>query len=722
MTMEKRFGRFFWTAGWLAVVAVTGGGLEAHAEPSGRVPGLPEDALRRTISIVKQGQEASGFSASGPEIRFFFRLRVDRLVTAARLQLSTTSQKEGTLDIEVSINGSTAGRIGLRAGQAEVLDIDPSLLSDENVLALSRPGADPCGSAGKELLRVFKTAELELQQTALPIAKDLASLPLPFFDPLVEEPVTIQVALLGERTLEMARAAGLVAGYFGLQGGSRLRFAVFFDELPDGNAVVFASGQSEFTAGLIEDDGPAVSVVDHPDDAGKTARLLLFTAATPGELLGVAQQFSKGNIDRGGVLPANQSDYRPYEAPRWVENGREIRLGDLTDGAGLVLEGEKEVTQAVSFRLAPDIFAELSRPVPLVIDYRVSVPPGSVPPEVVVELNHRVIGRLEVPGPAQRPRSQRARFDIHPSLLSGYNKLRLHADFSPDGKGCEPSGPVLPRVEIEESSALHVENLHHFAVMPDVKLFVYDGFPFTRFADLRETAVLLSPQPHPQEFSLLFSALAHFSAITGELPGRAVFANSESTYEKAGRDRDLLVVAGGPWHPWLQSHADRLPFAYTPGGLAPRLPFRPGVLLNYLTGFAAFVQLPQARRFAQTVSPVLGVAGVESPWAAKRGAVLLLATENSQAPALADAMGHAEASLGGGDLLLAGSDRRGAFVLGPRTTRGEMPLWRRERWFVATHWILLFPMMIVPALFLVRWSARALELIAQRRLQPPRRR
>ncbi len=186
--------------------------------------------------------------------------------------------------------------------------------------------------------------------------------------------------------------------------------------------------------------------------------------------------------------------------------------------------------------------------------------------------------------------------------------------------------------------------------MPDVKLFVYDGFPFTRFADLRETAVLLAPQPRPAELGLLLSALAHVSAVTGELPKRAVFANSSSTYEKAGRDRDLLVVAGGPWHPWLRSHADELPFIYTPSGLAPRRPWRPSVLLNYLTGFASFVQLPQARRFAQTVSPVIGVAGVESPWAPDRSTVLLLATENSQIPALADAMDHAEASLAGGDV------------------------------------------------------------------------
>ena len=39
---------------------------------------------------------------------------------------------------------------------------------------------------------------------------------------------------------------------------------------------------------------------------------------------------------------------------------------------------------------------------------------------------------------------------------------------------------------------------------------------------------------------------------------------------------------------------------------------------------------------------------------------------------------------------------------------------------LATHWLLLLPMLVLPGLFLVRLSARALELLAQKRLQLPR--
>jgi hypothetical protein len=742
MKAVKTIFSFVWTAEFLAVVAVTSSGLLVHAEPAvqnegtradlqertehsvlkASVPESLESTDCRTISIVKAGKEAPGFNTYGSEVRVFFRLRVDRLVTAAQLHLSTINKKSGAVDIEVTLNGYTTGQVKLTAGQVEVLTLDPALLSDDNILVLRRPGADSCEPTGEKLLQALKTAELKLQQVALPIANDMTLLPLPFLDPRVEEPTTIQVVLLGERTLEMVQAASLVAAYFGLQGGSALRFAVLFDKLPVGNAVVLAVGTSEVTRGLIESKGPAVRLIDNPNGVDDAVKLLVIAAATSGELLAVTKRFTEGTITRGGVVPGNRSEYHPYEAPRWVKSDKAIRLGDLTAGTGLVLEGAGRATQAVSFRLAPDLFTDLTRAIPLVVDYRVNVPPGAPSPDLVVELNHHFIGRLALPKPAQHSMLQHARFAIHPSQLSGYNELRLHADFSPDGGGCKQQfGPVLPRVVIEGSTILHVEQLHHFTAMPDVKLFVYDGFPFTRFADLRETAVLLAPQPRPIELGLLFSAMAHVSAVTGELPKRAVFANSSSTYERAGRYRDLLVVASGPQHPWLQNHTDDLPFTYTPGGLAPRCPWRSEVLLNYLTGFTAFVQLHQARRFAQKVSPVLGVAGTESPWAPDRSTVLMLATENSQTPALADAMGHADASLAGGDLLLAGTAHRGVFVLGPRTTRGALPLWIKGRWFFTTHWLLLVPMLFVPALFLVRRFAQALELQAQKRLQLSRR-
>jgi hypothetical protein len=148
----------------------------------------------------------------------------------------------------------------------------------------------------------------------------------------------------------MIRAAGLVAAYFGLQGGSRLRFAVFFNELPAGHTVVLASGESELIRGLITGEGETIRLINHPDSTDNPAKLLVIAAEGSDELLVVAKQFAAGKIARGGVLPGNRNEYKPYEAPRWVKNGEAVRLNNLTNGADLILEGTSRTTQAVSFR------------------------------------------------------------------------------------------------------------------------------------------------------------------------------------------------------------------------------------------------------------------------------------------------------------------------------------------------------------------------------------
>ena len=248
------------------------------------------------------------------------------------------------------------------------------------------------------------------------------------------------MALLGDLTLEMVQAASLVSAYFGLQGRSRLRFSVFFDELPVGNAVVLATGESEIMSGLVAGKD-STFLVDNPNDADNSAKLLVIAAATPEDLLRL-RSVSPGEINRGGALPANRSEYRPYEAPRWVKSEKAIRLSDLTAGTELVLEGTSRATQAVSFRLAPDLFAEPTQSIPLVIDYRVSIPAGAPLPELVVELNHHFIGRLPVPGSAQRPTPNMLAL---PSIQA--NSLVIMSfesmPISVPTKGCDLSGPVL---------------------------------------------------------------------------------------------------------------------------------------------------------------------------------------------------------------------------------------------------------------------------------------
>jgi cellulose synthase (UDP-forming) len=75
--------------------------------------------------------------------------------------------------------------------------------------------------------------------------------------------------------------------------------------------------------------------------------------------------------------------------------------------------------------------------------------------------------------------------------------------------------------------------------MPDLKLFANAGFPFTQFADLSQTTVVLPANPSPGELSLYLQLLGHFGAQTG-YPALRITVGGPGTV--ISRDRDYLVL------------------------------------------------------------------------------------------------------------------------------------------------------------------------------------
>src|SRR5262249_50047457 len=63
-------------------------------------------------------------------------------------------------------------------------------------------------------------------------------------------------------------------------------------------------------------------------------------------------------------------------------------------------------------------------------------------------------------------------------------------------------------------------------------------FPFTRRADLGETAILMPALPSPRTLSSLLSVSAHLAHVAGANASRAEFISDA----KAPLDRDLIVV------------------------------------------------------------------------------------------------------------------------------------------------------------------------------------
>jgi hypothetical protein len=162
--------------------------------------------------------------------------------------------------------------------------------------------------------------------------------------------------------------------------------------------------------------------------------------------------------------------------------------------------------------------------------------------------------------------------------------------------------------------------------MPNLAAYGSSGYPFTRLADLSQTAVVLPDLPQAPELSAYLNLLGRLSESTG-YPGTAVtVARSSQVGDVA--DKDLLVIATGADQPLLKRWAGALPVGLDDSR-------RPGLLdmASKLLGSIAAL-LPDMIRPAAAATPPFSnaglsayAAGFESPLRSGRSVVLFWAQD-----------------------------------------------------------------------------------------------
>jgi cellulose synthase (UDP-forming) len=115
-----------------------------------------------------------------------------------------------------------------------------------------------------------------------------------------------------------------------------------------------------------------------------------------------------------------------------------------------------------------------------------------------------------------------------------------------------------------KSSYLDLSGFSHWAAMPNLELFANAGFPFTRYADMSQTTVVLPDAPSPQEIQMYLTLLGYFGGQTGYPALRVSVANASVLESKP--DRDLLVLGTSTDQPALSALADSLPVTFDSAG------------------------------------------------------------------------------------------------------------------------------------------------------------
>ncbi len=519
-----------------------------------------------------------------------FTIRADEVVTGAELKMFYSYSPSMIPDlshINVLMNDEVATTIELPKETAgtdleKVVKIPPRLITENNSLSLQLIGhytmqcEDPLHSS--LWAKVSNNSILEITTTPLALLNDLAILPLPFLDKRDMREMSVPMVFINKPDANTTEAAGIVASWFGAIANYRpVRFPAVLDTIPaKGSAVVFVIGKSSsLNADIGQVTGPTLSMIPNPSDPN--GKLLLVMGRDSKELRQAAAALAVGSDAMSGqtAVITNLTEItprKPYDAPNWLPSTRPVTFGELASTKTMNVSGYAPAPIRINMRVPPDLFGWREKGVPVALNYRYTPQPSSTNSSVLININDKFVksyplfpidklgggDSMLAKVMADDTMPMQAKFNIPLFMMYPQSQLQVRYmyDYIKQGE-CRDIIIDNVRGALDPDSTLDISGYSHFMPMPDLSAFTSSGFPFTRMADLSETAVVLSDTPNPQEYSTYLEVMGRMGASTG-YPVTGVSVTQAAQVEGMA-DKDLLIVATGSNQPLLKQWAGSLP-------------------------------------------------------------------------------------------------------------------------------------------------------------------
>jgi hypothetical protein len=684
-----------------------------------------------------------------------FSVRSDEVVTSAVLHLIysySPSLLPSISQLKVLVNGEVAATLPVPHEQAGILvardvSIDPRFITEFNHLNVQLIGhyTQQCEDPSNSTLwaTVSNASSLDLTYASLDSKPDLASLPAPFFDRRDVRRLELPFVFAQKPSAATLEAAGAVASWFGSLSGYRgAVFPAQIDNVPlSGNAVVFATSDQHPAGVKIPDiTGPTIAVMDRATDPNSPSRgrLLLVMGRNDAELKTAAKALGIGQNTLSGTTATitQLNDFaprKPYDAPNWLPTDRPVRFGELAEARDLSVTGYNADAVRVNMRVPPDLFMWQTKGVPIDLGYRYTVRPALDRSTLNINVNDGFVQSLRIPAVATSTfdlgryfnqvmpdRTAAARHEIYvpPLLLTPRSQLRLHFYYDYPKTG-ECQGRVLDNVvgSIDPNSTIDLSGFPHYMALPDLAAFANGGFPFTRMADLSETAVILPNDPNSADFSLYLLEMGRMGASTGYPVTGVTVAQADQVDNLA--DKDLLILGSPGRQPLLQSWAKQMPFSGDGESRNFELSDVAFKVVDWWHGPHGVERLP-ARADLSLVSSSGDalITGFESPLKSNRSAVALISAagqsdadlsaallDNDILPEIQGAM----AVIHGRDVTVT-SNGQAYYV-------GRLSPFEYMRWALSSHPLLLVLGGLLAAIIIAALFYRSLRAIAARRLR-----
>ncbi|SDR25438.1 cellulose synthase subunit [Paraburkholderia fungorum] len=718
------------------------------AEPGTQVPG----GRRQTLTFADLGAlDPLQLRGTDGQNGIAFSVRGDEVVTGAILHLVysySPALLPSLSQLKVLVNGEVAATLPVPHEQAGMLvardvSIDPRFITEFNHLNVQLIGhyttscEDPANSS--LWATVSNASSLDLTYASLATKPELAALPQPFFDRRDVRRLELPFVFPqkpGNGTLE---AAGIVASWFGALAG--YRGAVFPSQLDNaplsGNAVVFATDDQR-PAGITIPaiSGPTIAVVDR--DAPAHGKLLLVLGRNEAELKTAAKSLGIGQNTLSGpsatITSLTQLAPRePYDAPNWLPTNRPVRFGELANPADLTVSGYDADAVRVNMRVPPDLFMWHTKGAPLDLRYRYTVRPARDRSSLNISVNNGFVQALPIPAESasvfelsryfarimpDRTAEARRTVYIPPLLLTPRTQVRLHFYYDIPNTG-ECHGRLLDNVvgAIDPNSTIDLSSFPHYMALPDLAAFANSGFPFTRMADLSETAVILPNDADSSDFSLYLLTMGRMGASTG-YPVTGVTVGTADDADKYA-NKDLLIFGAPGKQPLLQRWSKSMPFSSDGDARTFQLSDIVFKLQDWWHGERGVERTP-ARADLTLVSSNGSalLTGFESPLQKNRSAVALVSAAGQSDADLSAALLDADvlpkiqgamAVIHGRDVTITSNGT--AYYVGHLSPQEYL------RWALSSHPLLLMLGGVLAALLIAGLFYRTLRSIAARRLK-----
>ena len=740
----------------------------AQAAPQPSAPEAPRASAQIPLPVVSQPLDANAplrdsqllfnqvapppgsmtLRGTEPTSQIEFGVRSDEVVTRALLTLSyrpspalipTLSQLKVYLNDElVGLVTVTADQLG-KENQTQ-LPIDPRFIGDFNRVRLELVGhyANVCENPANSTIwmDIGKESKLDLTLQKLPLKNDLSHFPEPFFDARDSRPLQLPMVFSNQPKLLQQRAAGILASWFGSKAQWRGQsFPVLYNQLPkEQHAVVFATNdhRPDFLKDLPPVEKPTVEMVSQPDNPYE--KMLLILGRDDKDLLTAVEGIAQGElllrgdnstIDSVKMLAPRQA----YDAPNWVRTDRRTTFAELTQYQNqLQADGLQPNPISLTLNLPPDLFLVRARGIDMDLIYRYTSPIQQDGSRLAVHLNNQFMqdypltpkdtaGQQIMRIPLMQGLQDSNRQLTIPALRLGVvNQLRFNFDYAntfiggtADGR-CETVTAVGHHVVIDDNSSIDFSGYRHYIEMPSLGAYANAGFPYSRYADLAQTLVLVQPKPANGEVSTMLNALGAIGAQTG-YPALRVQMSDDWNQAK-DKDADLLMIGGIPQD--LQDDK-KINLLADAARSWINMPSRPITAQN--VPVSASDRAVESQTGISSRGPMGAIVGFQSPFNDQRSVVALLADSPRGWDLLNNALldSGKRAAVFGSATVVRESGVTSVRV-GDTYFVGHLPWWERLWNLLATHpvWLAICAVVVVILFALMAW--RLMRMVSRRRL------